>query len=69
MQPTKNTHLNQGQLLRLSVYKDSFYHFLKAFWPVVETREFVDSPHIEYLCNEVQRVFGWVADWDTQKEG
>lgn len=42
--------------LKQSIYKDSFFDFVKEFWHVVSTEELVLNWHIEYLCNELQFV-------------
>lgn len=36
--------------------KRSLYEFLKEFWGTINTSEFQDNWHVEYLCNEVQDV-------------
>ncbi len=42
--------------LERSVCKDSFYQFLKRFWSTVISEEPVWNWHIEFLCDELQRV-------------
>jgi len=42
--------------------KRSFYFFFKEFWPVIEQEAFIDTWHIEYLCNELQMVAQRVFD-------
>lgn len=39
-----------------SVCADSFYQFVREFWSVVIPEEPVWNWHIEYLCNEMQKV-------------
>lgn len=36
--------------------RDSFYHFFKFAWDVIETDPLVDNWHIKYLCDELQKV-------------
>jgi predicted phage terminase large subunit-like protein len=40
--------------LRASVLRDSYFEFVKAFWPVVVAEAPVWNWHIEYICGEVQ---------------
>lgn len=42
--------------LEASIYKDSFFEFLQAFWSIVVPEKLVLNWHIEYLCDELQRV-------------
>ena len=44
------------QQLMASVCKDRFYYFLKEFWDVFIPEKPVWNWHIEYLCNELQKV-------------
>src|SRR5690606_9908501 len=39
-----------------SVCKDSFYEFVKEFWSVIVPEKPVWNWHIEYLCNELQKI-------------
>lgn len=39
----------------------SFYEFFKIFWGEVSSENFKDNWHIEYLCNELQRMAERVA--------
>jgi len=34
----------------------SFYHFLEYFWPVVSAHTFQPNWHIEYLCQELEKI-------------
>ena len=38
-----------------------FYWFLRYFWPVVSSSEFVPNWHIEYICGELQGIAERVA--------
>ena len=40
----------------------SFYHFLEHFWPVVSAHKFQHNWHIEYLCQELEKVAYQVAE-------
>ena len=42
--------------LKRSIYEDSFFEFVKGFWPVIISENPVYNWHIEYLCNELQSV-------------
>jgi len=39
-----------------SITKESFYEFVKEFWSESVAELYVDNWHIEYLCNEFQKV-------------
>lgn len=39
----------------------SFYHFLQCFWPLVSPHEFSHNWHIQYLCEELEKVAYRVA--------
>ncbi len=43
-------------LVMREIYNRSFFKFLKFFWPEVSSEEFQPNWHIEYLCNELQKV-------------
>lgn len=43
-------------LKRSSELTDSLFEFVKEFWDVIVTDEYVHNWHIEYLCDEVQLV-------------
>jgi hypothetical protein len=40
----------------------SLYHFLQYFWPVYTTQKFSPNWHIEYICNELEKVAERVAN-------
>jgi predicted phage terminase large subunit-like protein len=42
--------------LEASVYRDSFWEFLKAFWDTIIAEEPHWNWHMEYLCDELQKV-------------
>jgi predicted phage terminase large subunit-like protein len=49
--------------------KGSLFEFVKEFWDVIVTDEYVHNWHIEFLCNEVQIVLewvikGWIKEYD-----
>ena len=35
---------------------NSFYDFFKTFWPEMSGETYIDAKHIEYICNELQRL-------------
>jgi len=39
-----------------SITKESFYEFVKEFWSVVVPDTFIHNWHIEYICDEFQKV-------------
>jgi predicted phage terminase large subunit-like protein len=47
--------INEKEVLR-SIVKESFYEFLKEFWPVIIHETPVFNWHIKYLCDEMQTV-------------
>ncbi|MFX1499328.1 MAG: hypothetical protein ACFFDH_00025 [Promethearchaeota archaeon] len=47
-------------------YRKSYFKFVCDFWSIVEARELIISPYIEYLCKEVQTILNWTADWNIQ---
>ncbi len=49
------TNINEGELIR-SITRESFYEFVKEFWDTIIPEEPVWNWHIEYLCNEAQKV-------------
>src|ERR1700743_507208 len=38
-----------------SICKESFYEFVKEFWPVIVDAKFRPNWHIKYLCQELQK--------------
>jgi len=38
-----------------SITHERFYYFVREFWPVVVPEPYIDSWHIEYLCDEFQK--------------
>jgi len=40
--------------------KESLFEFVKEFWNVIVTNEYIHNWHIEFLCDEVQIVLEWV---------
>lgn len=52
-------HLLQSMLLktRASLYRRSYYEFVKAAWPVVEQDQFVDNWHIKAICDHLEAVY------------
>jgi predicted phage terminase large subunit-like protein len=40
----------------------SLYHFLQYFWPVLTTHDFSPNWHIEYLCEQLEKVAERVAN-------
>ena len=51
----KRTVINPVRL-EASVCRDSFFDFLVRFWDEIIPEKLVLNWHIEYLCNEIQRV-------------
>lgn len=48
---------------RAIVLKNSLFEFVKEFWNVIVTNEYVHNWHIEYLCDEIQLVLDkWVLN-------
>lgn len=47
--------INKDELTR-SICRDSFYEFVKEFWPTVSTEKPVWNWHVEYLCNQIQEI-------------
>lgn len=51
----KKVDLNQLKLLlKQTLYKKSFYEFVKDFWKYADPSKFIDSPLIEYYCEVFQ---------------
>lgn len=48
--------------LKRRACKGSYYEFFKYFWTTVIPDEFIDNWHIEYLCDELQKVGQRVID-------
>lgn len=44
--------------------KESFYEFIKSFWNVICTDQYVDNWHIKYLADELQKGAKYVFDKD-----
>lgn len=42
--------------LTASITKESLFEFVKEFWPIVSAETPVWNWHVEYLCNELQRM-------------
>lgn len=36
--------------------KESYYDFFMFFWPLISADDYVDAPHIRYICNELQEL-------------
>ncbi|HYD91925.1 MAG TPA: hypothetical protein VEA37_10620, partial [Flavobacterium sp.] len=53
--------------VKAELCKRSLFYFVKEFWNVINTNEYVHNWHIEYLCDEVQKVLTWVLN-DEVKE-
>jgi len=52
---TDNPSFDEDDLVA-SICKDSFYFFLQEFWSTIIREDPVWNWHIEYLCNELQKV-------------
>ena len=51
----KKVDLNQLKLLlKQTLYKKSFYEFVKDFWQYADPSKFIDSPLVEYYCEVFQ---------------
>jgi predicted phage terminase large subunit-like protein len=44
----------QKRKLKASIYRESFYEFLLAFWGTTVSEKLVDNWHIKFLCDELQ---------------
>ncbi len=55
-------------VLQRELFNRSYYHFFKWAWDIVETKEMVENWHIKYLCDEVETVFRWSMDFDSQPD-
>lgn len=53
--------------VKAELCKRSLFYFVKEFWGVINTNDYVHNWHIEYLCDEVQKVLTWVLK-DEPKE-
>lgn len=53
--------------VKAELCKRSLFYFVKEFWDVINTNAYVHNWHIEYLCDEVQKVLTWVLK-DEEKE-
>lgn len=42
-------------ILRSSICRQSFWEFVKMFWPVVVAEKLVPNWHMKYLCDEMQK--------------
>lgn len=47
--------------------KGSLYEFVKYFWDVVISDEYIDNWHIKYICNELQIVGGWLINREPKQ--
>ena len=56
--------LEQLLIIKRSItLKNSLFEFVKEFWSVLNTSDYVHNWHIEYLCDELQLVLDkWVLD-------
>jgi len=54
-------------LLQKSILQDSFFEFLQYFWDTVVPEDPVWNWHIEYLCDEMQKVAELVFNWEPKK--
>lgn len=51
----KSFNINELKLLiKKTLYKKSFYEFVKDFWKYADPSKFIDSPLIEYYCEVFQ---------------
>jgi len=41
---------------------DSFYEFVVSFWDVIIPENFIDSPHIKHICNELQILVPYIKN-------
>ena len=56
-------HLIQNPLLAMRELNNrSFYEFLQFMWPEVSSEDFKDNWHIQFICNELQRLAEAVAE-------
>lgn len=47
---------------QIELFKKSYFEFFKHFWPTVVADPLVLNWHIEFICNEVQKVGKWVIE-------
>ena len=52
---------------RRAIHDKSLYKFLQYFFPIVSSQEFKGNWHIEYLCNELEKVAEDVANRKTRE--
>lgn len=41
---------------------ESFYEFVKSFWDEIIQEDYIDSPHIKYICDELQLLVPYIKD-------
>jgi len=61
--PELNPDLALGELS-----KRRFYRFFKEMWETIETVDLIDSPHIEYICDQLQEVYEIWAAGEEQED-
>jgi predicted phage terminase large subunit-like protein len=64
----KYESINHALLLKRSLYKESYYDFFKAFWGIVSPSKLEESKYHKYLCDEVQTILEWTADFSKQND-
>lgn len=42
--------------VKAEIYRRSFYEFIKYFWNVIVHEDFIDSPHIPYICHRLELI-------------
>jgi predicted phage terminase large subunit-like protein len=53
--------------VKAELCKRSLFYFVKEFWNVANTNDYVHNWHIEYICDEVQLIIDkWVFGIDTE---
>lgn len=54
-------------LIRKELFRRSYFEFFKHYWNVLESRELIPSPHIEFIANELQLAVERVARKETKQ--
>lgn len=52
---------------RAGILKQNLFEFVKEFWDVIVTDQYVHNWHIKFLCDEVQIVLSWVLKGEKKQ--
>jgi len=58
MKPLQEIDIYQ---VRKELFRRSYFEFFKHYWNVLESKDLIPSPHIEYIANELQKAIERVA--------